>query len=281
MHVDSKPAFLRLGAGRKTRGRNGMHSTRFFFDRLVRKLPGREYSRQHLMEGRLNHWGHQEHIRCAGSHRVLLTEGGEEHPSEECEAENPILQLQEAVNRVANECPWALDQTPESIIKYLVSEVDEVQEHLDISQFTPERSSSSKNPPQQKTSEPDISRSLVDAHDRNGETTWPEFISGKRKEDDNKLEDELGDLLMNVLLLTSIAKSQASRDVSIQGAAKRAVEKLHRRCPYIFGAERVDTIEEARAVWQRVKREERQREEEGEEDEMVKREKAGNAKAFE
>jgi len=65
---------------------------------------------------------------------------------------------------------------PQSIIEYLVSEVDEVQEHLDISPFTP-----------------DTSRST-------------------RKEGDNKLEDELGDLLMNVLLLTSVAKSQASRE---------------------------------------------------------------------
>mmetsp|Transcript_23158 Transcript_23158/g.37192 ORF Transcript_23158/g.37192 Transcript_23158/m.37192 type:complete len:105 (+) Transcript_23158:840-1154(+) len=65
--------------------------------------------------------------------------------------------------------------------------------------------------------------------------------------------------------------------VSIQGAAKRAVEKLHRRCPYIFGAERVETIEEARAVWQRVKREEQQREEE----EEVEREGAKSAKALE
>jgi len=44
---------------------------------------------------------------------VLSAKGGEESPSDECEAENPILQLQEAVNRVTNECPWALDQTPE------------------------------------------------------------------------------------------------------------------------------------------------------------------------
>jgi len=241
MHVDSKPMFLRLGAGRMTRGRSKIYSTINIFDRLGRKLPSRKHSRQYLTEGRLRHWGHEDQIRCGGPLSVLSAKGGEESPSDECEAENPILQLQEAVNRVTNECPWALDQTPESIIEYLVSEVDEVQEHLDISPFTP-----------------DTSRST-------------------RKEGDNKLEDELGDLLMNVLLLTSVAKSQASRDVSIQGAAKRAVEKLHRRCPYIFGAERVETIEEARAVWQRVKREEQQREEE----EEVEREGAKSAKALE
>uniref|UniRef100_A0A7S4DZY9 NTP pyrophosphohydrolase MazG-like domain-containing protein n=1 Tax=Lotharella globosa TaxID=91324 RepID=A0A7S4DZY9_9EUKA len=146
--------------------------------------------------------------------------------SDYCVAENPILELQAAVTRVINECPWALEQTPESIVEYLEGEVDEVRKELGLS-------------PRDEDQE-------------------DEPVAASQTELDEMLEDELGDLLMNVLFLTSVAKSQSKRSVSIQGAAKRAVAKLHRRCPYIFGTEKVESIEEARAVWQRVKLEEKE-----------------------
>eukprot|EP00471_Norrisiella_sphaerica_P002646 CAMPEP_0184487856 /NCGR_PEP_ID=MMETSP0113_2-20130426/10377_1 /TAXON_ID=91329 /ORGANISM="Norrisiella sphaerica, Strain BC52" /LENGTH=210 /DNA_ID=CAMNT_0026870273 /DNA_START=296 /DNA_END=928 /DNA_ORIENTATION=+ len=168
---------------------------------------------------------------------------------DECVADNPILELQEAVSRVVKECPWALEQTPDSIIKYLISEVAEVQEHL-IGDHNGDQdpASSLSNTP----ATPPFLLSM---------DTLSESERMEREKIDEKLEDELGDLLMNVLFLTSIAKSRSSRSVSIHGAAKRAVEKLHRRCPYIFGAENVNSIEEARAVWQRVKKEEKEKEE--------------------
>ncbi|GAB5359504.1 hypothetical protein AAMO2058_000549600 [Amorphochlora amoebiformis] len=143
---------------------------------------------------------------------------------EYCEENNPILELQTAVTRVMEECPWALDQTPKSIVKYLISEVDEVREQLGLP---------------------------IDLESKEVSNDFQ-----PNPENDDQLEDELGDLLLNVLFLASIAKTHSRRGVSIQGAARRAVEKLYRRCPYIFGTEKVDTIEQARAIWQRVKKEE-------------------------
>merc|ERR1712166_1118423 len=77
------------------------------------------------------------------------------------------------------------------------------------------------------------------------------------------LESELGDLLFDALLMTRICERDYEH-VTLQGALQRAVEKITRRCPHVFGNEKISTPAEASAIWQREKLIEKMKEKEKE-----------------
>ena len=77
------------------------------------------------------------------------------------------------------------------------------------------------------------------------------------------LESELGDLLFDALLMTRICERDYEH-VTLQGALQRAVEKITRRCPHVFGNEKISTPAEAAAIWQREKLIEKMKEKEKE-----------------
>ena len=77
----------------------------------------------------------------------------------------------------------------------------------------------------------------------------------KSKCKDNLCE-ELGDLLMVILMQIEIAQEKGLFTYS--DVLTRAVKKFIRRHPHVFGDVKVNTPEEALAVWKKIKREEKE-----------------------
>lgn len=73
--------------------------------------------------------------------------------------------------------------------------------------------------------------------------------------DDAKFEEELGDLLMQVVLNAQIAKDEGRFDIS--GVIQRINEKLIRRHPHVFSDLQVKNAQEILINWDRIKSEER------------------------
>jgi MazG family protein len=71
------------------------------------------------------------------------------------------------------------------------------------------------------------------------------------------LADELGDLLLQILLQTEIAQEQGQFDLTTMLAQART--KLVRRHPHVFAADRAASAEEVAARWEETKQAERQR----------------------
>ncbi|MCM1056382.1 MAG: nucleotide pyrophosphohydrolase [Firmicutes bacterium] len=84
-----------------------------------------------------------------------------------------------------------------------------------------------------------------------------EVIRAVEKKDDENLCEELGDVLLQVLLHCEIARERGAfcfADV-VQGLS----DKLIRRHPHVFGdVKRPDSPEEALALWKEVKRMEKE-----------------------
>lgn len=69
------------------------------------------------------------------------------------------------------------------------------------------------------------------------------------------LEEELGDLLLQVVFQSRIAEEAGRFDLS--GVVDGIAEKLVRRHPHIFGEVRADSAEQVSLNWDRIKREEK------------------------
>ena len=78
-------------------------------------------------------------------------------------------------------------------------------------------------------------------------------VSSKSKDN---LCEELGDLLMVILMQIEIAREKGFFTYS--DVLSVAIEKFVRRHPHVFGDVKVNTPEEALAVWKRIKREEKE-----------------------
>ena len=76
--------------------------------------------------------------------------------------------------------------------------------------------------------------------------------------DDEKLLDELGDLLFQVYFLALLLEEQGKGDLAT--AARLIHEKLVRRHPHVFGETVADTAGRVRENWERIKREQEGRE---------------------
>jgi MazG family protein len=73
--------------------------------------------------------------------------------------------------------------------------------------------------------------------------------------DDERLQDELGDLLLQVVFHAEIAREEGSFDVD--DIAEGLVRKLIRRHPHVFGDASVDSAAEVLVNWERIKEQER------------------------
>lgn len=82
-----------------------------------------------------------------------------------------------------------------------------------------------------------------------------EVIETIDQKDDEKFEEELGDLLMQVLLNAQIARDEGKFD--ILGVIQKISEKLIRRHPHVFGDLDVKDSQEIMQNWERIKSEER------------------------
>ncbi len=76
-------------------------------------------------------------------------------------------------------------------------------------------------------------------------------------EDYQNLCEELGDLLMDILMEIQIANEAGL--FSYQQVLDGAREKFVRRHPHVFGDIRVSTPEEALLVWKKMKKEEKEK----------------------
>ena len=105
-----------------------------------------------------------------------------------------------------NGCPWDLEQTHESLKRYLIEECYEVLEAID-------------------------------------------------EQDDDKLIEELGDVLLQVVFHARIAKEEGY--FNINDIVKGICEKLISRHPHIFGSAAVNNSEEVLENWEKIKKKEK------------------------
>lgn len=82
-----------------------------------------------------------------------------------------------------------------------------------------------------------------------------EVLEAIDNNDDANLCEELGDLLLQVLMHSQIAKKRGAFDFA--AVAKGLDEKLIRRHPHVFGGEKALTGDEALARWNAIKAEEK------------------------
>jgi XTP/dITP diphosphohydrolase len=79
-----------------------------------------------------------------------------------------------------------------------------------------------------------------------------EAIRSENKED---IVEELGDLLLQVVLQAQIASDRG--DFSLQEVAESITAKLIRRHPHVFGEVKVDNPEQVRENWEKIKAQEK------------------------
>jgi nucleoside triphosphate diphosphatase len=82
-----------------------------------------------------------------------------------------------------------------------------------------------------------------------------ELVDAIEAGDDLELEEELGDLLLQVVFHCQLAKERGAFD--FERVARRIAGKLIRRHPHVFGEARVRTVEEVWTNWERIKRAEK------------------------
>ncbi len=127
----------------------------------------------------------------------------------------------QAMRRLREECPWDREQTHDSLVKYLIEETYETVDAL--SHLTP------------------------------GAPNVDDLDYGAYAE----VEDELGDVLLQVLFHANLAAEVAAFD--IEDVAERLREKLVRRHPHVFGDVEVEDADEVVSNWNKIKESERAR----------------------
>ena len=75
-----------------------------------------------------------------------------------------------------------------------------------------------------------------------------------RKNDDDNLEEEIGDLLFTVILFGKISDKEGK--INFQKSINRINEKIIKRSPHVFGDKIANTPKEASDIWNKIKFEE-------------------------
>lgn len=82
-----------------------------------------------------------------------------------------------------------------------------------------------------------------------------ETVHAIKSQDQNAIAEELGDLLLQVVLQAQVA--QDSGHFSLKEVAQGIAEKLIRRHPHVFGEIEVDSVETVRENWEKIKAQEK------------------------
>ncbi len=82
-----------------------------------------------------------------------------------------------------------------------------------------------------------------------------EMIDAIEAGDDHELEEELGDLLLQVVFHCQLARERGVFD--FEKVARRIAEKLVHRHPHVFGEAKVKDVDAVWAQWERIKRAEK------------------------
>ena len=78
-----------------------------------------------------------------------------------------------------------------------------------------------------------------------------ELLDAIEAEDDQEMEEELGDLLLQVVFHSQLARERGAFD--FERVTRSITEKLVRRHPHVFGAVKVKNIDEVWANWEKIK----------------------------
>ena len=82
-----------------------------------------------------------------------------------------------------------------------------------------------------------------------------ELLDAIEAGDDHELEEELGDLLLQVVFHCQLAQERGVFD--FEKVARRITEKLIRRHPHVFGETKVKNVDEVWANWEQIKKAEK------------------------
>src|ERR1022692_4440536 len=82
-----------------------------------------------------------------------------------------------------------------------------------------------------------------------------ELLDAIEAGDDHELEEELGDLLLQVVFHRQLAKERDAFD--FEKVSRTITEKLIRRHPHVFGTTKVKDVDEVWANWEKIKKAEK------------------------
>jgi uncharacterized protein YabN with tetrapyrrole methylase and pyrophosphatase domain len=82
-----------------------------------------------------------------------------------------------------------------------------------------------------------------------------ELLDAIEARDDHELEEELGDLLLQVVFHCQLARERGAFD--FEKVARHITDKLIRRHPHVFGKLRVKDVDQVWANWEKIKRAEK------------------------
>src|SRR5260370_1004772 len=82
-----------------------------------------------------------------------------------------------------------------------------------------------------------------------------ELMDAVESGDDHELEEELGDLLLQVVFHCQLAKERGALD--FDKVARHIAEKLIRRHPHVFGDTKVKNVAQVWTNWEKIKRAEK------------------------
>jgi XTP/dITP diphosphohydrolase len=82
-----------------------------------------------------------------------------------------------------------------------------------------------------------------------------EMLDAIEAGDDHELEEELGDLLLQVVFHSQLAKERGAFD--FEKVARHITDKLIRRHPHVFGDVKVKNVDQVWANWEKIKRAEK------------------------
>ena len=80
-----------------------------------------------------------------------------------------------------------------------------------------------------------------------------EFIESVENHDRQSMQEELGDLLLQVYFHSRMAEEDAKQPFDIEDVAKSVTDKLIRRHPHVFGGQPVGTSEDVLENWEKQK----------------------------
>jgi tetrapyrrole methylase family protein/MazG family protein len=83
-----------------------------------------------------------------------------------------------------------------------------------------------------------------------------EFFEAVDENDNHKMQEELGDLLLQIVLHSQIAKDEGR--FNLEDVSKDIADKLVRRHPHVFGEVKVDSSREVLHNWERIKKTEKE-----------------------
>ena len=80
-----------------------------------------------------------------------------------------------------------------------------------------------------------------------------EFIESVENNDRQAMQEELGDLLLQVYFHSRMAEEDATQPFNIEDVAKSVADKLIRRHPHVFAGTSVDSSEDVLENWEKQK----------------------------